>query len=268
MPAVSNPGSALGEAIGKLLEEELNRVIQPVAERWNCLYITAGFANERSKLILTDDYGNDYNVDAVITNRRLQPLVLIESKYIRYKKHNRDKASWICTAHAKLRERYATLRCSIAILMGSWSKPSKQLLSSFDVRLVEITFEDICAELRQHGIEFTWHEKDREKAQLAWERFNLLFPEQRRQIAKSLIGRIRTTLEQTVEAALDESTPRMLRSVTLLLHTNRGEKIIREFDTLKAALEYMQSFDEQTELDTTAAPSILRETLSAHRRRR
>jgi len=68
----------------------------------------------RKKLILTDQDGNDYEVDAVIVNRRFQPLVLLESKYIRYKKHNRDKASWICTAHTKLRAKFPTIRTSIS----------------------------------------------------------------------------------------------------------------------------------------------------------
>jgi hypothetical protein len=83
-------------------------------------YITTGPVNPRTgkgaRLILTDSNGNEYNVDSVIINNRFQPLVLVESKYIRYKKHNRDKASWICTAHTKLRQRYATVRKSIAVL--------------------------------------------------------------------------------------------------------------------------------------------------------
>lgn len=268
MPAVSNPGSALGEAVGKLLEEALNRVIQPIATERSYLYITTGFANERKKLILSDAYGNEYNVDALIANNRLQPLVLIESKYIRYKKHNRDKASWICTAHTKLRERYSTLRCSIAILMGSWSRPSKQLLSSFDVKWVEITFENICNTLREYGIEFSWQEKDREKAQTARESFQALSDEQKHQIAEALIQPVKLVLQQTLEAALDESTPRALRSVTLLLHTNKGETFMRQFDTLEAATEYLQAFDEQHDLDTTSAPTILGETPPTHRRRR
>jgi hypothetical protein len=96
MEQVSNPGSALGEAIGSLLEQEIHTLLRPIVEQHGAIYITSPqeiIAKARKKLILTDQDGNDYEVDAVIVNRRLQPLVLLESKYIRYKKHNRDKAS-------------------------------------------------------------------------------------------------------------------------------------------------------------------------------
>ncbi len=122
MAQVSNPGSALGEAIGSLLEQEIHILLRPIVEQHGAIYITSPqeiSAKARKKLILTDQDGNDYEVDAVIVNRRFQPLVLLESKYIRYKKHNRDKASWICTAHTKLRTKFPTIRRSIAILMGS-----------------------------------------------------------------------------------------------------------------------------------------------------
>lgn len=175
---VANPGSALGEAIGALLEQELHRILRPLAEERGYIYITAGPASARTgkgtKLILTDSDGNAYNVDAVITNNRLQPLILIESKYIRYKKHNRDKASWICTAHTKLRQRYGTVRKSVAVLMGSWSRPSKRLLRSFEVELFEVSFDDICNVLAQYGIEYRWAEKDRAQAAESWRKFAFL----------------------------------------------------------------------------------------------
>ena len=100
MSTVTNPGSAIGELIGSLLEKEIHRIIKPIAEARGFIYIDKGSLNPKTgkhkKLILTDKEGNDYNVDSIIINYRLQPLVLLESKYIRYTKHNRDKASWIC----------------------------------------------------------------------------------------------------------------------------------------------------------------------------
>jgi hypothetical protein len=99
MDDVANPGSALGEAIGALLEDEIHRILKPLAETSNCVYIATGPNDPRTgkptKLILEDGDGNEYNIDSVIINNRFQPLVLVESKYIRYKKHNRDKASWV-----------------------------------------------------------------------------------------------------------------------------------------------------------------------------
>jgi hypothetical protein len=199
---VANPGSALGEAIGALLEAEIHRIMEPIARAKNCVYVTAGPVNPRTgketKLILTDNDGNDYNVDAVIINKRFQPLVLIESKYIRYKKHNRDKASWVCTAHTKLRQRYVTVRKSIVVLMGSWSKPSKRLLESFEVELFEVSFDDICEILAQHGIDYRWAEKDRQTALESWQTFCRLSERKRKQIAKSLIAKCRTATQNAL----------------------------------------------------------------------
>jgi hypothetical protein len=87
---VANPGSALGETIGALLEGEIHRILKPLAENSGCIYIATGppspTTGKPTKLILRDEDDNEYNVDSVIINNRFQPLVIIESKYIRYKK--------------------------------------------------------------------------------------------------------------------------------------------------------------------------------------
>lgn len=258
---VANPGSALGEAIGALLESEIHRILKPLAEEKGYIYITTGPINRRTgkaaKLILTDGDGNEYNVDSVIVNSRVQPLVLIESKYIRYKKHNRDKASWICTAHARLRQRYVTVRKSIAVLMGSWSKPSKRLLRSFEVELFEIPFDAICDTLARYDIDYRWAEKDRQKAMGGWQAFCRLSEHDRNQIARSLIAEVESDLRRSLEAALDESIPRRVQSVSVVMRSNRGEMFTYTFADLQQALDFMQAYDERRDMETLDAPSLL-----------
>jgi hypothetical protein len=210
-------------------------------------------------LILRDEDDNEYNVDSVIINNRFQPLVIIESKYIRYKKHNRDKASWICTAHTKLRQRYSTVRKSIAVLMGSWSKPSKRLLHSFEVELFEIPFDDICEVLAKHGIEYRWAEKDRQQAMRSWIKFNRLSDRERTRIAKELIAGIENGLRHALQEALDESLPRKVQSVIVVIRSNRGETRSFTFRDLKTAIDFMRSSDEEGLLDMTSAPALLME---------
>jgi hypothetical protein len=263
IPTVANPGSALGEAIGALLEDEIHRILKPLAEACGCIYVTTGPDNPRTskptKLILTDADGNEYNVDSVIINTRFQPLIIIESKYIRYKKHNRDKASWICTAHAKLRERYSTVRKSIAVLMGSWSKPSKRMLQSFEVELFEISFDDICNILAKHGIEYRWAEKDRQQAAKSWIKFNKLSGAERARISKELIAYVEGSLRQALKEALNESQPRKVQSVTVLLRSSRGETRSFKFTGLRSAIDFLKSSDEVRLLDMSNAPTLLRE---------
>ncbi len=199
-------------------------------------------------------------MDSVIINHRFQPLVLIESKYIRYKKHNRDKASWVCTAHTKLRERYSTVRKSIAILMGSWSKPSKRLLQSFEVELFEVTFDDICNVLAEFGINYRWAEKDRAQAEASWRKFNALSDAQRKQIGRKLIAGIRDSLRASLQSALDESVPRKVKFVKAIIRSNRGETRAFLFDDLKSAVTFLQFTSEQQLLDVTDSPTLLKES--------
>jgi len=256
---VANPGSALGEAIGSLLEAEIHRLLRPIAENYGAVYITTPqqLGAKRKKLILTDEDGNDYEVDAVITNCRFQPLVLLEAKYIRYKKHNRDKASWICTAHTKLRRRFPTVRGSIAVLMGSWSTPSKRLLKSFEVMIFEISFERICEVLQHFGIDYKWEEKERNKAIEAWQKFSKLSDQDKAKIAEKLINDIAPSLKTALAQVLDESKPRRIKKITVLINTNRGETFTFQFHSIEETIRFFKGFNEEKHLDTTEAPTLL-----------
>ncbi|ACK70266.1 hypothetical protein PCC7424_1834 [Gloeothece citriformis PCC 7424] len=260
---ITNYGSAIGEAIGTILESEIHRVLRPLAENFNCTYVKSGPQNKKgsnTKLILKDTDGNGYNIDSVIINHRFQPLVLIESKYIRYKKHNRDKASWICTAHPKLRETYPTIRKSLAILMGNWSLPSKKLLQSFEIELFEISFQDICQALLAHQINFNWAEKDRETARDSWQKFSLLSSREKDQLAEDLVASIKIDLENSIRQALTDANDEItqqVENVKIIIKTKKGERHIFEFKSLQEAVQFMESFDEVTDLNTSNKPSLI-----------
>ena len=187
-----------------------------MAESHDCVYLSAGRPNPRTgkvtKLLLHDEAGNAYNIDAVISNQRLQPLVLIESKYIRYKKHNRDKGSWICTAHYSLRRTFPTVRKSIAVLAGSWSVSSKAMMESFDVSLFEVGFSHVVRTLGEYGVDFGWEEKERDKALLAWEKWSALSEEQLGEIARKLLASIEDELQSALALTLDEGAAALRQS--------------------------------------------------------
>jgi hypothetical protein len=257
---VSNPGSALGEAIGVLVEQALNDAMKVLAERNNCIYITTGPKNPRTKidtkLLLRDLNGVEYNIDAVIANYEMQPLVLIESKYIRYKKHNRDKGSWVCTAHQALRRRFSSVRSSVAVLAGSWSKTSKAMMRSFDITLFEIPFTVICETLREYQIDFQWDEKDRDKASLAWNRFVTLSERKRKAIGCAFVDLIRTDLDDAITKVLDNTVPRAIQNIEVQVTTNLGESRIYRFKTVDAALIFLRDLDEVELLSTANSPSL------------
>ncbi len=257
---VANPGSTLGEAIGALIEREVNRLLRPMAEENDCVYLSVGKPNPKTgratKLLLHDTAGNAYNIDSVIANAKLQPLILIESKYIRYKKHNRDKGSWICTAHYSLRRTFPTVRKSIAVIAGSWSASSKAMMESFDVSLFEVGFSHIADTLGRYGVDFRWEEKDRDKAMAAWAAWSQLTDEQFDAIAKELLASIEANLRQSLSETLDTTIPREICEIEVVIETNLGESRRYTFASIAEAIQFLDNFDAETVLNDESGPAL------------
>lgn len=257
---VANPGSTLGEAIGALVEQEVKRILRPIAEENGCVYVSAGRINPKTgkatKLLLKDAAGNEYNIDSVIANQRMQPLVLIESKYIRYKKHNRDKGSWICTAHYSLRRTFPSVRKSIAIIAGNWSRSSKAMMESFDVDLFEVGFQKIVDTLARYGMNFAWGEKERDKAMSAWRRWQKLNDTEYSEIARTLLSDIEPRLRKALAVTLDTAVPREISEIEVTIETNLGESRRYTFESIVEAIEFLTNFDEEEILNNEDSPAM------------
>lgn len=242
---ITNPGSALGEAIGSAMESTLQELLVQTVDDYGCYYLTSSVNKTKAgrkakKLLLFDNFGNSYDIDGVITDEAMRPLILIESKYIGYKKHNRDKGSWVCHAHTAIRRRYHSIRSSIAILAGSWSKSSVAMMESHDITLFIIPFEFICNLLDRYGIDFRLGEKEQEKAFAAWEKYNLLSADDKAQIGREMIQVIQERLMTRVGQILDESIDRTIEKVVIELVSNLGEVKLFEFASVEEAIEFLE----------------------------
>lgn len=243
--SVSNAGSALGEAIGACMKHALEGLLTEVADQYNYYYLTAGVRPTKSgkppkKLLMSDNFGNEYDIDGVIANEAMQPLILFESKYIRYKKHNRDKGSWLCNVHPSIRKRYHSIRSSIAVLAGNWSKPSLGMIKSHDITYFLIPFSFICDVLGEYGIDFRWAEKDKEAAQRAWFRFNELSEAQRVNIGFRMVEEVKDELIHRIDSILDETVEREIEKVIVELVSNVGEVKVFEFASVADAIDFLQ----------------------------
>jgi len=260
LDTVANPGSTLGEAVGALVERQVNIILEPIAQENDCVYLKAGRINPRTgkatKLLLKDAAGNEYNIDAVIANHRMQPLVLIESKYIRYKKHNRDKGSWICTAHYSLRRTFPTVRKSVAVIAGSWSASSKAMMESFDVSLFEVGFPHVVATLGRYGVDFAWGEKERDKAMDAWKAWGALSERQFEEMATELLASVESQLREALANTLNTATPREVSEVEVVVETNLGESRRFTFTSLADAVAFLGDFDAETVLNDDNGPAL------------
>ena len=231
MQPVAHPGSALGKAVGNLFETAvLQGLADVVAER--------GYAIRPARL--QNGTGNTYQIDAVVFDADDNPVIIIDPKYIRYTKHNRDKGSWLCVAHYNLRKTFPTIRKSIAVLAGRWSAPSLALIRSFGVETLEVPFAGMASVLRKYGVVFDWPEKDPDTPRAAWEHFSSLDVAIHAAIADDLvagvIGRLRIAVTQVLDADLT-TLPTRISNVEILLKTDRDEMLLLTFGSVSASLQ-------------------------------
>jgi len=232
------------------MEDALNSSFAIIANDHNCHFISKGpkhlDTGKQTKLLLYDNFGTAYNIDAVITDESMQPLILMEYKYIRYKKHNRDKGSWLCTAHNAIRRRYGSVRSSIAVLAGNWSGSSLAMMKSHDVNVFIIPFDTITQLLKEHAIIFDWGEKDREIAHESWRRYSALSGKQKSAIANKMIAVVQVELDAAIAQILDNNAKRVIEKITVEVHTNLGEVKCFAFSSIEDALDFLEdfSFDE------------------------
>jgi len=232
---VTNPGSALGEAVGKLIEADLAAAILQVAEAFN---------HSVRPMTLRNHMGNRHQIDTVVSDSEAKPIILIEPKYLRYKKHNWDKGSRLCIAHYSLRRTYPSIRKSIGVLAGEWTDASLRFIQSFGVETHRIPFNHIADVLEQHGIVFRWGEKDTWTPAQAWQRFCQLSEEERAEIAAATTDHVRQTVKQSVETTLrsDPNAPKRVEAVELSIRTSEGEHLVYSFDNVSGAIQRLLAF--------------------------
>jgi hypothetical protein len=228
-----NAAAAFGEEIGKLFEEAILKGLSNIVKARKCVIVPRKLKNGT---------GNVYQIDAVVFNKAGEPLIIIDPKYIRYKKHNRDKGSWLCVAHYNLRKTYPTIRKSIAILAGRWSKPSVALIKSFGVEVLEVPFSIFCDVLGNEGIDFNWAENDSDSSKSAWESFCELTKNKKSQIMDEITSEMMPLLRKEVIEILDtdvSTIPQRVKQVEILLKTDRNEMLLSTFESVSEALKYL-----------------------------
>lgn len=257
---IQNPGSALGEAIGASMEIAISKYLEPLVLDHQSRLITKGPLNPKTgrytKLLMFDEFGTHYSIDGVIVNEANQPLVLLESKYIRYKKHNRDKGSWLCHAHGEVRRRYNSVRSSVAVLAGNWSKTSLVMMTSHNINVFLVPFERVADILEEKGINFRWGEKDRHLAVEAWKNYSALSDEEKIAIADKMIEEIKPSLSDLMAKTLSDDVPREISKIAIQIHTNLGEVKTFEFPDRDAALNFLEDFSFEEILDHTNSFTI------------
>ena len=257
---VTNGGSAIGEAIGAHMEASVQKVIKEFVANYGLRFISdlgkGQKPGSRKKLTLPDGKGNSFSIDGLVMDAKGHPLVLLESKYIRYTKHNKDKGSWICNVHSALRGNFKSIKSSIAVLAGNWSAPSLEMLTKSKVQVFLIQFDTICTLLDEYGIDFRWKENDAESAQLAWEIYDALSEEQKTEIGERMVDQIKPSLCKYLKSVFENQQARKLTRLLVEFETNLGERLIHSFTSAEDAIQYLDVFDLEKEFDESSFVSI------------
>jgi hypothetical protein len=244
---VANPGSAIGEAVGKLFEHKIRRLVQSI-----CFdlpyYVDVGgprpeIGRKGKKIVLYDLSKVSWENDIVIEDEDHNPVILIEAKWLRYTKHCRDKGGWVCTAHSSLRKSHDTIRKTVVTLAGSWTQSSISMMEGNYVDVHLVKYDYIVELLGQYGIPFHWDEKDRETAFLAWEKWNQLSTEQTDKIGDSLILPIESSLTSSLLSTLKWSGEPKITQFEVTFRTDDGGSSTRFFQSLDELINFFSSFD-------------------------
>jgi hypothetical protein len=227
-----SPGSALGEYIGKLIEEQIAAITKEVSGRYN---FTA------RKRILKNAWGSRHSIDMVIEDDDNKPLILIEPKYLRYTKHNWDKGSRLIAGYYNLKKTYRSIRKSIAVLAGNWTDTSISFLRAFGVEIYRIPFSKISDVLSAYGVPFEWEEKDDITPNMSLKKFGKLKKKIKSRIGQEIVEDIRGDFAKSIETTLtlDPSEPRAIGEVEILIKTKQGEFYLSTFENVNQALEYL-----------------------------
>jgi len=175
---VKDPASALGEAVGHLVESAVKKTIEDIIKTYD---LKIG-----DKKIL-DKLGIDFEIDIPILKGN-DLIALIDVKYLRYKKHARDKASWVIVAHNRLKASYSQIKRTLVILLGpGWTEKAKKLISTSCIDVIDLEPKLLDNILSKFGIRFIWNEKDEETPRTSLDKFQQLSDDALEKIKENII---------------------------------------------------------------------------------
>jgi len=140
--------------------------------------------NPKIDLRMKDKSNIEHEIDFVIMSTKGDPLVLIDSKYIKYTKHAREKANEILMKLTSVREAHPSVNMLIAVLAGSFTQDALRTLETRGIHVFHIPFDKLAANLRRYGICIDWPEWDKQTPERAWERLVSMCEEEKDDIGR------------------------------------------------------------------------------------
>lgn len=228
-------GRAFGQRLGKLLEDEIHRVVQ------DCLYGTDFEFIPKGRL--ADLHGKLCTHDGLVVDQEGHPYAVIESKVIQKAKHATEKAA--NREHPDLKRAHPTLRSSIAVLAGDFTPEPLRMVEASGANLLFIPQDHLASVCHDYGIEILWEDYEAAAyAVAALEQYNTLTQEERKDLGQRILQPVAAQLREVVEAAIADVPENPVVGVWVDIFFQRGEIGHHEFDSIEEALDYLQSWSE------------------------
>ena len=216
---VKSPASALGEAIGKLVENAIKEIVEEIVKAKGL---------KIGKKLLVDKVGVEFEIDLPIIKAN-SPIALIDVKYLRYKKHARDKSSWVVVAHSRIRATYPGIKRALVILLGhGWTEPAKKLISTSCIDVISLDPSLLDTILKDYGIHFIWDEKDDKTPKESWQAFVKLSSEIKDEIKERI--KKESGIEEQIkrwfyEYVLEEDPEEKLKLTYMCAEASKTERL-------------------------------------------
>jgi hypothetical protein len=230
-------GRAFGQRLGKLIEDEIHRIVQ------DCLYGSDFEFIPKGQL--ADLHGKLCTHDGLVVDREGYPYAIIESKVIQKAKHATEKAAKLAREHPDLKRAHPTLRSSIAVLAGDFTPEPLRMVEASGANLLFIPQDHLASACRDYGIEILWADHEAATyAVAALERYSALTQEERKALGQRILQPVAVQLQEVVAAAIADVPENPVVGVWVDVFFQRGEIGHHEFDSIKEALDYLQSWSE------------------------
>ena len=162
-----SPSHRFGQIVGLLLEDILEPQLRIFCEARG-LYLDVkgprpGVRNGR-KVIWTDKYGNDHDLDFVIeaggtNSRQGRPVAFIEAAWRRYTKHSRNKAQEIQGAILPIADACQWDKPFLgAVLAGIFTRASLDQLRSVGFHVLYFQYASVMSAFNSVGIDAEFNE--------------------------------------------------------------------------------------------------------------
>jgi len=263
---IKSPASKFGQMIGDAFAEVVDATIREYIENTHPEYELLKAEEGKAIVKLEKVSGSKLQLDTtIVTKSSLEPVALLESKWLKDARHHNDKGAWILQLR-EVKKKHATIRGLVAVLAGYWTEGvGVVLMSDADIKMIHVATDDEVYGTLQQSLDeflgdssFTLDAKEmRESYPRPDELLQLMLYLQQTGRLNSIAAKwLQFGREENkkfvsgterIQRAIDEMLAPLplnpsIRRFEIALQIETGNTIYEEFDDFEQAVEFLQAY--------------------------